>query len=303
MTTDALGRRAQMSVLIVSIVAGLVAAGAARHALNQRFIALEAAAQVAIVSRVVAAHDLHPGDRLTSDTVALRDIPVAGAVSDAVMPEDFERYADAIVVGTVKAGEQVLRSAVSVDVHTPLSARLVEGRRAVTISVDDVSSQAGMLQPDDRVDILATLDLPSGRATIPLLHAVGILAVGQRAARDAPQNHGLDDESRDSLHARRDGFSTITLDVDEPSAIRLVAARQASVLSVALRHDVAGDASQPLAPLGHDVLRVLGLTRPAPIQLPRIVPVLYGSRPTAAAKLDAADPADIDGDRLDISWP
>ncbi len=292
MTTAFLGRRAQIGVLTVSIVAGIVAAGAARHALDRRFQALEAAAHVATVSRVVAIDDMFPGDRLSVDTVALRDIPESGAVSDSVMPEDFDRYADAVVVGTIKAGEQVLRSAVRVDADTSLAARLQDGRRAVTIAVDDVSSQAGMLQPGDRVDILATLDLPRGRATIPLLRAVSILAVGQRSGRGASPAEAQHDD--DDLQATsNESFSTITLDVDEPAAIRLIAARQFSALSVALRHDLAVDTRQALAPLANDVQVVLGLARPTPVRTPRIVPVLYGSRLAADATTTSVDPAQM----------
>ena len=297
MTTTSLGRRAQISVLTVSIVAGIVAAGAARHALDRRFQALEAATRVATVSRVVAIDDLLPGDRLSVDTVALRDIPESGAVSDSVMPEDFDRYADAVVLGTIRAGEQILRSAVRVDANTPLAARLQDGRRAVTIAVDDVSSQAGMVQPGDRVDILATLDLPRGRATIPLLRAVSILAVGQRAARGSSAP-GMPNDYDDDLQATsNERFSTITLDVDEPAAIRLIAARQSSALSVTLRHDVAVDARQTLAPLTNEVQVVLGLARPTPVRMPRIVPVLNGSRPATDATTHVIDSVQMpDGD-------
>jgi pilus assembly protein CpaB len=302
MTTGALGRRAQAGMLIASVVAGLVAAGAAHHALTQRFNALEAAAHIPTVVRVVAMNSLQPGDRLTVDTVALRDIPVSGAVSDAVMPEEFDRYADAVVLREIKAGEQVLRTAVSVDMDQPLSARLADGRRAVTISVDDVSSQAGMLHPGDRLNILATVDLPSGRATILLLRAVPILAVGQRAARHTTAV-GFHSEGHDLPDAKPDGFSTITLDVDEASAIRLVAARQASVLNVALRRDVARDASQTLAPLTHDVQRVLGFARPTPVPTPRIVPVLYVTKPAFNATVIDAEPVITPNDALGDSWP
>jgi pilus assembly protein CpaB len=109
-----------------------------------------------------------------------------------------------------------------------LSIMIGEGKKAVTIRVDDVLGVAGFVQPDDRVDVLLTRNEQNGAAgqlgtalpyTDLLLQNVRVLAVDQISDRQTP-----------AKPAR-----AVTLEVDTPDAQKLVLGASIGQLSLALR--------------------------------------------------------------------
>ena len=129
-----------------------------------------------------------------------------------------------------------------------LSFRLPEGSRAVTVPVDEVSSQAGLVRPGDRVDLMLAEERQEGsdRCVVvrSLLESVHVLATGQ-ATRDV---------LRPAEAAGVDGvapgmsYSTITLDVTPEQAQQLAVGLRMGELIPMLRG--AGDE----APTGLDAL-------------------------------------------------
>ena len=61
--------------------------------------------------------------------------------------------------------------------------------------------------------------------------------------------------------------------------------------------------SQTLAPLTQEVQVLLGLARPATVRVPRVVPILYGTRAASPAGSALADAAVSSNEAMDFSWP
>ena len=184
---------------------------------------------VAMVSVVVARRDLAKGEPVSVDTMAVRSIPGAYAISSAIRPERFDQYQGARLAVPLRAGEPLLDSAVVGVDQSIFSQRLRQGIRALTISVDEVNAISGLLQPGDRVDLFFTARPPrSGAAvtetTVPLLQNVLVLATGRQVRPMTDQQAG----------AR--GYGTITVELAPQQAQQVVVAQRAGRITAVLRH-------------------------------------------------------------------
>ncbi|MFO1427983.1 MAG: Flp pilus assembly protein CpaB [Steroidobacteraceae bacterium] len=121
------------------------------------------------------------------------------------------------------------------------------GARAVTVPVDEVSSQGGLVRPGDRVDLMLTEERQDdGERCVsirPLLESVRVLATG-RATREPGTAAGNPDSGSERWTA--DSYSTMTLDVTPDQAQQLAAGQRLGDIVPMLRGE--GD----LAPSGLD---------------------------------------------------
>ncbi|TAM37613.1 Flp pilus assembly protein CpaB [bacterium] len=140
---------------------------------------------------------------LVTVVVAKQDIPAGAAIKGTMLAEatlnrnmvqpraavSIDRVVDKIAIAPIAKGEQVLLNKVTVSEESgSLAMKVPSGKRAVTVSVDNISSVGGMLRPGDHVDIMGMVPIPTlnaeGKqvnqlATMPLFQDVLVLAVGQ----------------------------------------------------------------------------------------------------------------------------
>ena len=115
-----------------------------------------------------------------------------------------------------------------------LAAVLLPDRRALTITVNQETSHAGMIAPGDRVDVIFTMQVSSddpsqlNSFSRTVLEDIRVVAVGQRIES---VNYA---EQEDSLTPQIDG-NTVTLEVRPPDADKLVLATTRGSLALALR--------------------------------------------------------------------
>ena len=192
-------------------------------------VLLVGAILIALIVRTVIASASHP----STPTVTTQKV----RVSAADLPQGLLLRDDDLSWKNIPAAEVPPNAIVADDVILPnspgfLAATLKPGMRAVSVAVDDVSGNAGLIQPGDYVDLLLTQqmdrrtespDLAVSSETV--VQQVRVLAVGSEISRpktsDAP-----DANSR----AR-----TVTLEVTpRMGEVVSVAARLGS-LSLALR--------------------------------------------------------------------
>jgi pilus assembly protein CpaB len=209
---------------------------------------------------------------LTADTVAVREIPTEFAPGGALQPSDFEAVSGARLAVPMRRGEALLPGMLLDAESNGLSARLKPGSRALTISVDEVNSLSGMLQPGDRIDLMLSLR-PSGplpstdpEVTRTLMQDVLVLATG-RQVRPEPGD-GI---------ART--FTAITVEVDPGDAQKLVVAQRNGRLTAMLRNH--GDRTS-VSDRKLDVNGLLGIKPAAavPTVRPRTTEVIVGGRGT-----------------------
>ncbi len=179
---------------------------------------------------VVAATDVNLGQRLTPDMLKLAEWPKdslpKGAFSDVSM-----------LTGRVLKNSILLGDPISEAKLAPagtvggLSALITEGKRAITVRVNDVIGVAGFALPGNYVDIIVSTQkerAPSDKgpeqsiSKIVLEHIL-VLAVAQEVGRDETKPRVV---------------NAVTLEVTPEQAENLDLARSVGSLSLALRNQV-----------------------------------------------------------------
>jgi pilus assembly protein CpaB len=182
-------RTSTVIILAVAISMGGSAAYLTRSWLKDQ---TRASAAVQAGTIVVAAESLAYGTVMTSDSVA--EVPwfsprlPEGAFA---VKDDLLNSGRRVVLSPMKRGEPVLRSKVTgPGQRASLASLLDEGKRAVTVSVDDVRGVAGFVLPGDFVDIVIIADDGSPKRqsySDILLEHVKVLAIDQVASEGEGQ--------------------------------------------------------------------------------------------------------------------
>lgn len=262
----------------LALMSGAMSAWSVHTYVQGRVDQLEAQARVPMVERVVAAYDLPVGTRLGPEHMALRSFPREWAVSASLAPERYSELNDSILVSSLQAGDPILL-AHTVAVHQQsFSSQLAQGRRAITLPVDQINSVSGLLQPGDLIDLYVSFEYQRRQVTAPLLQGVLVLATGRSTRLDEGKEEG--------------GYSTVTLDTAPEDAVKLVAARQGGQITAILRHP--DDFKTDLRAVRGDLAALLGVqnTVPGPKKGPQVI---YGSQSTRimpGLRAEPRDPAD-----------
>lgn len=253
-----------VSVLGLALVAALLLRGL--------FVASTAAPSAPPMAAIqVAAVRLPVGTLLKVDDLAWREIPAAEVKKGDIVKDSraAARLAGAVVRRLIDEGAGITeRDVVFPDAPGFLAAALRPGMRAVSVAIDDVTGNAGLTLPGDRVDLILTHkinggDMASGPprvASETVLADVRVIAVGQ--AIRAPD--GDAPAAPSSSNAR-----TVTLEVSPRDAESVAVVSRLGQLSLALRSlalarpvaDADDGAAQPAAPVwGKDISQVVRMT-------------------------------------------
>ena len=216
-------------MIVVSLVIGLAAVIMASRWMVQQ-------ASLATSKVVVAAKDVDLGTRLTPEMLALVEWPRGsvpqGSIEDqAALLKDPQTQEPRVVKVSVFKGEPILESKLApVGTKGGLSAVIKEGKRAITVRVNDVVGVAGFALPGNYVDILVNTDDERIKAegrnkTISkiVLENILVLAVAQESGRDDTKPKVV---------------SAVTLEVTPEQAENLDLARSVGTLSLVLRNQV-----------------------------------------------------------------
>jgi len=179
---------------------------------------------------VVAKFPLERGEVISSENMAIRQVPAEFIPASTIQPNQFEALSGMRLARAMRGGEPLLREALLEAGPEPLAMRVAPGKRAVTIMADEVNSVSGMLRPGDRVDllltardVLAAAQGGGGDLTRPLLQDVRILATGAQLDTGHPRGQSAS------------SFGTITVEVMPEQAKQLVLAQRGGRLTAMLR--------------------------------------------------------------------
>ncbi|WP_342118950.1 Flp pilus assembly protein CpaB [Pseudoduganella sp. OTU4001] len=246
------GRRA----LLMLALAGLL--GLAAVLLASRWLLRQSAPST--VRIVVAAADVGLGQRLAPEMVALADWP-GHSVPDGAQRE-LAGLAGRVLKSSVQRGEPVTAAKLApAGTLGGLSALITEGKRAITVRVNDVVGVAGFALPGNFVDILVHAQgagASDAAVSKIVLERILVLAVAQEVARDDTKPRVV---------------NAVTLEVTPEQAERLDLARGVGTLSLVLRNQVD---PRPAATAGATRFTVLGAAagapqlQPAPAATPRL---------------------------------
>jgi pilus assembly protein CpaB len=245
---------------VVALFLGLLSAVLVFVYLSQSGGGKEAAPSGETKSVVVASQDIAAGTRITEGMVRVKNVSADAVVPQALTSTDT-------VVGSVArfpitADEQILENRVAAGGITvpkgekvPLAYIVPEGKRAISIKVEQVISAGGLVLPGDFVDVIMVADIKSNlppplnesKLVMTILQNLEVLAVDQEVEQVVPEGSSADGTapadgdgtvSQRALIDRADPnpeATTVTLSVTPAEAQTLAMADEKATLRLSLR--------------------------------------------------------------------
>ncbi len=206
---------------------------------------------------VVAKSDVDIGQRLTPEMFKLVDWPADSVPKGAFT--DPAPLSGRVLRSSLLAGEPISEAKLApAGTLGGLSALITEGKRAITVRVNDVIGVAGFTLPGNYVDIIVStetmLDPNAARAREQsiskiVLERILVLAVAQEVNRD---------ETKPKV------VNAVTLEVTPAEAEKLDLARSVGTLSLALRNQVDPAAAATLGATKENLLPAVAAAAPPP---------------------------------------
>src|SRR5579871_6504931 len=239
---------------------------------------------------VITTQEINARERITDAMVTKVMRPADTLQPDAI--SDPGQAVGALALITIPPGSQLTSSAIGTNVALALPVRLQPGMRAVSIPVDRVKDVSGLVQPGDRVDVIAIpppkTNGPPPRA-VTIFRGIRVLAVGNAlenpSATPAPEEQTA---------------TTVTLEVTPRQADLLAWADANATLRLALR--------SPTEPFHTEPAEILTLNGNGPSDsVPPVgpaAPPVFGSfpipapSPVAAVARDSSPVQLIVGDQI-----
>ena len=249
-----MGNTRGFTMLIIAAIAAVMAVVMASKWLTQR---ADNVNKIAVVAR-----EVNLGQKLNADMLKLVDWP-----ANSIPPDSFKDLAELngrVTKVSLQVGEPIMASKLApVGTQGGLSAVIAEGKRAITVRVNDVVGVAGFALPGNFVDIIVNTQKDVGNnenrqsqdiSKIVLEHIL-VLAVAQEVGRD---------ETKPKV------VNAVTLEVTPQQAEMIDLARSVGELSLVLRNQADPENSE-----------TIGVTKNSLLDIqPEIVPVVVSEKPT-----------------------
>jgi pilus assembly protein CpaB len=257
-------------MMVVAVIAGMVAVVLASQWISGQ-------SQLGASKVVILGVDVQLGGRITPEMLRLADWP-SGSVPPGAF-NDPKNLDGRVVMISLQRGEPVLESKLApIGTKGGLSAVVTEGKRAMTVRVNDVIGVAGFALPGNYVDILVSTQQENARGSNARDHTISkivldrilVLAVAQEAGR---------------VETKPKVVSAVTLEVTPEQAETLDLARSVGTLSLALRNQM--DPQQARTVGATKTILLTGRTPAAP---PKSTKIVYGPNPTPAVRAASGAP-------------
>lgn len=205
-------------IVAVSLLLGLVAVAVALKWLDS-----QAGTDIDTSRLVVASREIAIGTRLSPDFLKTVDWP-SGSLPDGVF-HNVSLLEGRVARVNLQRGEPLFESKLAPEgVAGGLSGVIADGKRAITVRVNDVVGVAGFALPGSLVDILiSTRDEDNQPISKIVLEKILVLATAQDLSRD---------ESKPRV------VNAVTLEVTPEQAERIDLARSVGTLSLVLRNQL-----------------------------------------------------------------
>jgi pilus assembly protein CpaB len=219
--------RSRTLLLVVAIASGLLAALLAVRYLRQQARPILTGRPVSTGQALVAARDIPVGTVVLEKDVRLVDWP-GDAVPQGLL-SDPKTVVGRGVLGPMRMNEPFLDAKLApVGSGGGMPTLIAEGKRAVSVAVDQVSDIAGFMVPGTRVDVLLTMNDPVDQNKEPTTRAIlqnlPTLAAGQIMQQDA--------------EGKPMPVSVVTLQVTPEQAETLALASNQGRIQMALRNQL-----------------------------------------------------------------
>lgn len=258
--------------LFVAMLAGLAAV-----VLGTKWLQSKAAGDGNRIA--VAAVELQLGGRITPEAVRLVEWP-SGSVPTGAF-NDLAKLDGRVAITGIQPGEPILESRLAPDgTKGGLSAVVPEGKRAITVRVNDVVGVAGFALPGNYVDIMVNTEAAGADRNNQdkmiskiVLERILVLAVAQEANRD---------ETKPKV------VNAVTLEVTPEQAERLDLARSVGNLSLVLRNQIDANPTETAGITKAMLLRTSVEAPPTPAQPKPAAPRRVAAKPRPVAAPSAS---------------
>lgn len=184
-----------------------------------------------LLSVVVVQRDLFRGEQLEATDLTVLRVPTEGVSASGVLSSP-EQAVGRVALQNLYAGEWLIdrKIADSEQGGDRWNQLLGPGMRAIRVPVDQVTGLLGLLQPDDRVDLIAVFPGSDGKSVVSraLEQNIAVLAVGQRRLPQEDENKKVDEAGEKS--------SSVTLEVTQEQAERIALALELGKVRLVLRN-------------------------------------------------------------------
>ena len=239
--------------------------------------------QVELKPIVVASVDIPARAKITPDMLTKTTRP-ANEVEPQSLSDPKQAEGDIALI-TIPQGSTVTATKVGQPAEVGLTVRLKPGMRAISIPVDRVKAVSGLIQPGDRVDVLASVNKGAGvpPKTFTIIRGALVLAINSTL-----ETAGATPDPASG------GPATVTLGVNPEQADLLTVADLNTVLRLALRSPQESVRSLPeerlqFADLGAPAHQVAVPPPLAPVPVPAVKAVAPPAYPGVTV---------IDGDHV-----
>lgn len=212
-------------ILLLSVVIGMAAFWlSGKYLKNERDKLYRDASKVEVI---VASKDLPAWTLVEMSDLASTEVFASSVGENVFRPGEQNKLIGRRLKYSLGRGDPIMWSYIegSEDGRRGLSGVVQKKMRAVSLPIAGAAGVSGLVQPNDRVDILGTFSFPSQAdpsvvetVTLTLLQDVTVLAAGQRVAKD---------ELWRERQTSSSGYSTLTFEVSPREAEVLVFAQQA----------------------------------------------------------------------------
>ena len=210
-----------IGLIVFALLIGLAAAAYATGWVSRQ-------AGIASNKVVVAAVDIELGTKIKAEMLSSLDWPI-GAMPPGAF-KDAKELQERIVKVSIMRGEPLLEGKLApLGTLGGLSAVIAEGKRAMTVRVNDVVGVAGFALPGNYVDVMVNAQQEKSGAeegkqiSKTVLERVLVLAVAQEAGRDDTKPKVV---------------SAVTLELSPQDSEKLDLARSVGTLSLVLRNQI-----------------------------------------------------------------
>jgi pilus assembly protein CpaB len=247
-----------------TLIAGLASALFIARYLEHR----PGGAVVPMAKIVVAAVDMPLASKITPESLTFSEWPADHLPMGAV--RDPKELVGRILLSRVLTGQPVLPGMLAAkNAGNGLAALIPPNMRAMAVRVDDVVGVAGFIHPDDRVDVLVTLqplNRPGAETTTKIfMQNVKVLAVGQEVEAN--------DQAR--MHANPATVATLLVSPQDSERLALASSQGRLLLTLRSWTDsiaVNTGGAIPDELVGDGTVAQAGPARPAEPTGPRPVP-------------------------------
>ncbi|MDT3670303.1 MAG: Flp pilus assembly protein CpaB [Aromatoleum sp.] len=263
-----------MGFLLVAMLAGLAAV-----VLGVRWLQAKSASGGNGIA--VAAVELQLGSRIAPEAIRLVEWP-SGSIPNGAFT-DLAKLDGRVAITGIQPGEPILESRLAPEgTKGGLSAVVPEGKRAITVRVNDVIGVAGFTLPGNYVDIMVNTENTGANRNNAdqmiskiVLERILVLAVAQEANRD---------ETKPKV------VNAVTLEVTPEQAERLDLARSVGNLSLVLRNQIDSNPTDTAGITKAMLLRT-SVETPAPAQPKPAAPRRAAANPRTESPAPAPAPA------------